>query len=93
MLFEGLFALPRFGVVGLVECGMASLAPDTEIIRLTVSGVVVKVGDSKRYFASGNGMGFAVSGVAVGIGWASFTLVAGPFKVGFSDGFPVAGVS
>lgn len=93
MLFEGLFALPRFGVVGLVVGGMASLTPDAEIIRLTVGGIVVKVGDGKDNSASGNGVEFAIAGVAVGIGGASFTLVAGPFKVGFSDGFPVAGVS
>ncbi len=93
MLFEGLFSLPRFGVVGLVIGGMASLTPDSEIVGFAVSGVVVKMGDGKDNPASGNGMGFAISGVAFWIGGAAFTLVVGPFKVGFSDDFPVAGVS
>jgi len=75
-------------VLGVIS-GMASLAHGPEIIGVTVSGFVVKVGDSDDNSTSGNGMGFSISGAAVGIGGTAFAAIARSFADGLTDGFPV----
>lgn len=69
---------------------MASLAPGSEVVWITVSGIVVQVGGSEDNPTSGDGVWLSVSGAAVGIGRASFTAISGSLSDGSADRFPVS---
>ena len=75
-------------MLGVIS-GMASLAHGSEIVGVTVTGFVVKVGDRENDSTSGNGMGFSSAGAAVGIGGTAFAAIARSFTDGLTDGFPV----
>lgn len=72
---------------------MAALAPGAEVGGVTVSGIVVEVGDGEHDAATGDGVRFAITGAAVGIGGAAFAAVAGAFTDGAADVFPVRRVA
>ena len=74
-----------FGVIGSV----ASLAPGAEVGGVAVFGLVVKVGDGEHDATAGDGVMFAVSGAAVGIGGAAFAAIVGAFADGAADFSPV----
>ena len=62
-----------FGVIGQ----MATLAPSAKIRRVTVLGIVVKVGNGQNNAAASDLVRLAVDGAAIGIGWRAFTAVSG----------------
>jgi hypothetical protein len=80
-------------VVGVIV-EVASLAHAAEVSGVTISGVVVEVGDGEDNPASGDGVGLTVFRLAVRVGWTAFAAVAGSFVADFvADFFPVGGIA
>ena len=71
---------------------VAALAPGAEVGGIAVFGLVVEVGDGEHDAAASDGVRFAVSGAAVGIGGAAFAAIAGAFADGAADFSPALGI-